>query len=236
MTISSALLLPPGWTALAAVRPAFFATLLAAVLMLQGCAGGNTSAQALSSVDWRFARDAVTLDIFSTPDLNFASDEPHTLVLAVFQMRDAAVFRKLLTDPDALGGVLEGAPPADGFLRVTRYVVSPGKQSTISIDRAENARFVGIAAGYFEFDASKAARVFEVPVSITRKGWFTHHYDAAPGPLALRLELGALAITRAEIQDGTAVRSTDSPTAQSDNAKPTDKAPGLADTTPLKQL
>lgn len=210
--------------------------LLALSLALQGCAGGNTSRQARSEAEWRFAKDAITLHITAGADLNFASNEPHTLVLAVFQMRDAAAFRKLLTDPAALGDAFEGTPTGESFLRVTRYVITPGRRAALTLDRVENARAIGIAAGYFQFDAANAARLFEVPVVVTRKGWFAHTYEAAPGPLALRLDLGALAITRAEVQDRPPAPASPDDGKAGKDGEISDRAAGNDDTVPLKQL
>lgn len=236
MTTARSALLRQGWRTRAANRPPLRAFFFTGFLLLQGCAGGNTSRQALAEVDWRFAKDAVTLDILATPNLNLVNNEPHTLVLAVLQMRDVTVFRKLVADTDALGAVLEGGPPGDGFLEVTRYVVSPGTRATLSLDRAENARLVGVAAGYYEFDAANAARVFEVPVNMTRKGWFTHHYEAAPGPLVVRLGLGALSIMRAETDVGDAAKAGKDGETPQGNGNRHDTEPGSAAVTTLQQL
>lgn len=187
-----------GWTALACM--------LAAVLalpVLQGCAaansamGGNTSKQAQADVSWDHARDGVLIEIDAADDLNRYQDAPHTLLLTVFQTADAPAFGKLAADPVQLARALESGQAGAAFVQTTRYVVMPGRRTLLALERAAQARYIGLVAGYYQLDTAGAARLFEVPLTIDSKGWVSTTYSAAPAQLAIRLQLGAQAITDA---------------------------------------
>jgi type VI secretion system VasD/TssJ family lipoprotein len=168
-----------------------------------GCAatnsamGGNTAKQARAEVSWDYASDALLLEIDAADELNLHQGAPHTLLLTVFQMAEDKAFRKLIADPVALARALESNQPGSDFVLTQRYIVAPGKRTLLSLDRAGQARFVGIVAAYYRLDAASTARLFEVPLVVSSKGWISSTYSAEPGPLAIRLQLGAQGIVEA---------------------------------------
>ncbi len=190
-----------GWSSilsLAALVPC-----LVALALLQGCAaansamGGNTAKQARAEVSWDAARDGVLLEITAATDLNLYQNRPHTLLLTVFQMADSAAFHKLVADPQQLSRALETGQAGSGFVLVSRYVVAPGRRTLLALDRAQQGRYVGIVAGYYQLDAAGTARLFEVPLAVSSKGWISTTYTAEPVPLAIALQLGAQGIAAA---------------------------------------
>lgn len=173
------------------------AAVLVALAALAGCAARVTEEQARADVRWDYAPDALRIDIDASARLNEYLNAPHTLLLAVFQSADAKAFRQLADDPDRLRMTLAAGGPAADFIQTTRYVVAPGQHVALSIDRAQQARYVGIVAGYYDADGPRAARLFEVPLRIDKRGWFSSTYRAAPRTLELKLRLGAQSITDA---------------------------------------
>ncbi|MCZ2901841.1 type VI secretion system lipoprotein TssJ [Burkholderia thailandensis] len=173
------------------------AATLAALAALAGCAAGVTEERARADVRWDYAPDALRIDIDASPRLNEYLNAPHTLLLAVFQSADARTFRQLADDPDRLRMTLAAGGPATDFIQTTRYVVEPGARVALSIDRAQQVRYVGIVAGYYDADGPRAARLFDVPLRIDKRGWFSSTYRAAPRTLGLKLRLGAQSITDA---------------------------------------
>lgn len=182
-----------------------WAALLAclAALVLTGCAaansamGGNTAKQARAEVSWEFASDGLLLEIDAADELNLYQGTPHTLLLTVFQMAEDKAFRKLVADPVALARALESNQSGPDFVLTQRYIVAPGKRTLLSLDRAGQARFVGVVAGYYRLDAASTARLFEVPLAVSSAGWVSTTYSAVPAQLAIRLQLGAQGIVEA---------------------------------------
>jgi type VI secretion system VasD/TssJ family lipoprotein len=171
--------------------------------LLQGCAaansamGGNTTKQARAEVEWSAGKEGVLIEITSATDLNLYQNLPHTLLLTVFQMTDAAAFQKLVADPQQLSRALGSGQAGAGFVQLNRYVVSPGRRTLLALDRVQQSRYVGLVAGYYQLDAQANSRLFEVPLAVSSKGWFSSTYTAEPVPLAIRMQLGAQGIVAA---------------------------------------
>jgi type VI secretion system VasD/TssJ family lipoprotein len=174
------------------------ACLLAAALAsaLSGCAaansamGGNTRKEAVAEIAWAFARNAILVEVEADNRLNEYGGEAHTLVLGVYQMEDSAAFYKLIADTALVGKSLESGKGGEGFVHFARYVVAPGQRSILQLDRAQKAKFVGITAGYYQMEAARSARLFEVPLTVESEGMVSKTYKAAPATLAVRLNFG----------------------------------------------
>ncbi len=172
--------------------------------MLSGCSaansllGGNSRKTAIAEIGWDYAENGILIEIQADARLNQFQGEAHTLLLGVYQMDDAAPFFKLTADSSALARGLESGKGGDGFIQFSRYVVVPGQRTILSLDRAQKAKFVGIAAGFYQMDAAGSARLFEIPLTVVSEGLVTTTYQAAPAVLALRLGLGSAGITSAQ--------------------------------------
>lgn len=171
---------------------------------LSGCAtanslmGGNTRKEAMAEIAWSFARGAILVEVEADNRLNEYSGEAHTLVLGVYQMEDSAAFYKLIADTALVGKSLESGKGGEGFVHFARYVVTPGQRSILQLDRAQKAKFVGITAGYYQMEAARSARLFEVPLTVESEGMVSKTYKAAPATLAVRLNFGPDELLNAE--------------------------------------
>lgn len=170
----------------------------------QGCSsvnsalGGNTQEEAKAEVNWGYQPNGVQIELLAAADLNAYFDQPHTLILGVFQLEDAKTFMQLVNDAPTLTTMLASGQASPDILHMDRYVVSPGSREVLDIDRVQDARFVGIAAGYYSFDAPGAARLFRIPLNIRSTGLVSTTHTAAPANLALRLYLGRQRIVNAQ--------------------------------------
>ncbi|MGF6649521.1 type VI secretion system VasD/TssJ family lipoprotein [Paraburkholderia youngii] len=171
----------------------------ACVLALSGC-GSTASKDPAAGVTWNYASDAVILEITADPGLNQYDGQPHTLLLGFYESADAQAFRDLADDPNALMGTMATGTAPQVFLRLSRYVVAPGQHSYLILDRAQNARSIGIVAGYAKFGVLNAARQFDVPV-VTKTSRLVFR-TRLPGPLVVRLNLGPQGILNAEASPG----------------------------------
>ena len=203
-------------------------------LSLSACSmlGVTSKKQASSEVQWTHAQDGIQIHLEADKQLNLHEDEPHTLLLGVYQVATAEDFRTLSNSPDALLQLLDGKTPNDKILQTSRFVVSPGQSASLTLNRADRAKAVGLVAGYYRTDARNAARLFEIPMSVERKSWVSLSYAAKPEALHIRLVLGPSQILQAEISQAPEI---DSPSLDKKHGAliPLDGAgrePGSADT------
>lgn len=178
-----------------------FMVLLVAVLSGCGLTGPSTADKqdkAKAEVKWPYAKNGIMIELAADIDLNFYANRPHTLVLGVLQFDDEKTFPKLLTQPSELMKSLSSGNLPAGALQLDRYVVSPDARLLLEIDRVQDAKFVGIVAGYYQFDPARSARYFRIPLNMQSSGIITKDYKAEPAVLALRVGLGSQRIVNAE--------------------------------------
>ena len=153
--------------------------------------------QAKVEVTWPYAKDAILLEVESSPDLNRHANQSHAVVLGVVQLDDEKSFPKILTDTASVVDLLTTGKLSAGVLQMDRYVVNPGERHVVKIDRVQDTRFVGLLAGYYEFEPARAARYFRIPLNMQSSGLIMKDYKAEPSVLALRLVLGSERIVNA---------------------------------------
>ncbi len=164
---------------------------------LFACASNAPSPRerAVATAQWNHGRDAVIFDITTDPELNAFDGQPHTLALLVLQASDPEALRHV--DLGVLaGGRAEahvGAPA--GILAHTLKVLQPGTTTHLVLDRTQQARWIGIVAGYAA--QGPQTRIFGIPLTVRVHGVFPRRVSATPAPLAVRLRFGATSITDA---------------------------------------
>lgn len=172
------------------------------VIALAGCGatGGSSDdkqEKAKAEVTWPFAKNGIMIELISDVDLNFYANRPHTMVLGVVQLEDEKAFPKLLTQPETLANALATGVLPQGALHMDRYVVSPDTRVVMQLDRVQDAKYVGILAGYYQFEPARSARYFRIPLNLSSSGLVFKDYKATPAALAVRLMLGPQRIVNA---------------------------------------
>lgn len=158
---------------------------LCAVLLLAGCAS-----QPLPQPEWTFEKDAIQIHLMADPKLNFDDGVPHTLVLCIYQLRDPNTFNQLSEDTDGIYKLL-GCTLFDGSVATAkRLIVHPGQDMNVKLDRAEGAKYVAVAAGYYVLQKERMVRLYEIPVAIETKGFIKRTKLSKPGLLNIELPLG----------------------------------------------
>ncbi len=172
---------------------------VACLLALHGCGGGSAVRQdPLADVAWSYATDAVILRIAAASRLNEYDGQAHTLLLGIYETADAQAFRDLAANPAALAASMTGGKLPTAFIQFSRYVIEPGQQSYLVLDRAQNTRSLGIVAGYARLDARNAVRQFDIPLLTTTRGWVFKDSTIGPASLVARLDFGPQSIVNSQ--------------------------------------
>ena len=132
--------------------------------------------------------------IKSDVQLNVNDNSPHTLLVCVYQVKDKAMFDQLASNEDGIYQLLDCEPFNDSVTAVKRLIIQPDQDLTFIMDRMENTRSLGLAAGYFTLEKSRMTRIFDIPVTIVSRK------EAQLEPLNLFINLGAQQIVGAEAQ------------------------------------
>jgi hypothetical protein len=80
--------------------------------------------------------------------------------------------------------------------------IGPSEIKNIPLDRAENTRYLGITAGYFESKPKDMTQVIPIPIIHKKTGaWLWKEEEIIIKPLDLELKLGPRAIIQATTEE-----------------------------------
>lgn len=165
------------------------------VLVLFSCA-----AKVLPPPQWSYEKDAIKLGIIADPLLNLDDGKAHTLHVCVYQLKDPNGFNQLANDPDGLYKLLDCGVFDQSVAASKRLIVNPGEKTTLVLDRAENAKYLAIVAGYYGLLKDRITRLVEIPVIISEEGVFAKKRKNIPGRLDVSVFLGPQQIDKIEGQ------------------------------------
>ena len=111
-----------------------------------------------------YKKQDFTLLIQADSQLNRFQNNSHTLFLCVYQLKDPNAFNQLAEEKDGLPKLLECARFDGTVANAKRVSVQPGQTIKETRDRAEGARFIGIAAGYYGSGNQKVTDI--APLSV----------------------------------------------------------------------
>ena len=151
---------------------------------------GACASQPLPPPKWTYEKDAIEIHIKADPKLNLDDGVPHTLVVCLYQLKDPNAFNQLADDNDGIYKLLECGLFDSGVAASKRIIVYPGKDQTVTLDRAEGAKYVAVVAGYYVLQRARMIRMFDVPVVIEKKGFLKTTKMSKPGLLKIDLQLG----------------------------------------------
>ncbi|MCD4721633.1 MAG: type VI secretion system lipoprotein TssJ [Desulfobacula sp.] len=169
--------------------PVFF------ILFLFSCSG-----KVLPPPQWTYEKDAIKLQVIADPMLNLDEGKAHTLHVCIYQLKDPNGFNQLASDQSGLYKLLDCKLFDQGVAASKRLIVHPGEETKWVLDRAENAKYLAVVAGYYGIVKERITRLIEVPVIIEVKGFFTKKRKQIPGLLDVKLLLGPQQIKKLEGQ------------------------------------
>ena len=79
------------------------------------------------------------------------------------------------------------------------FFLAPSCKKTYIVDRAQDAQYVGVFAGYFEKPSKGFGKFFEIGTEILKDGKVVKTYTVKPKKLIDKMGFGAVAIDRQEM-------------------------------------
>ena len=146
----------------------------------------NTFSCGISSIEnsdpipiWSFEPEAIHIRYRADETLNFFNNMPHTLILIIYQLSVIDTFNGLAKNEDGLKKLLRGVDSDPGIVRKDTFIVQPGEENVIVLDRGENAKWVCVVAGYYHLIPGLVSQVYQIPVKTgilgrIRKRKFAH--------------------------------------------------------------
>jgi type VI secretion system VasD/TssJ family lipoprotein len=137
----------------------------------------------------KFKKDTIMLLIKADSQLNRFERNSHTLFLCLYQLKDPNGFNQLVQDKDGLPKLMECNRFDATVANAKQFVVQPGQEFSDVCDKAEGARYIGIATGYYGMGKVKITGLS--PLLSTKEG---------SGGSVVRIDLGPYQISSIEVK------------------------------------
>jgi len=137
-----------------------------------------------------YKEKGIVLDITAAADLNLFNQQPHTLVLVLYQLADSNAFNLMLGNPATLEQMLDGNDFDRSVLTWQKLVIQPGKIQRFPLDRAAGIRYLGIVTGYFSQNVAAISRLVSVGVKQDKRRFFWTQTLAETAETQIQLVLG----------------------------------------------
>ena len=180
-----------------------------AVLGVVSCGGGGPKPESPSgvptpvkdpaNVNWTYQPGALQLNLEADQGLNQFNAMPHTLAVCVYQLTQQNAFMQLADTEPGVNKLLDCATFDPTVVSAKRIIILPGRNPTMSMDRAVQVKFVGLAAGYYNLNPATAARLYEVPMQSETQGWLLWKDTLySPAKLTMHVYLGPDGVQKME--------------------------------------
>ena len=158
----------------------FIICALLILVISAGCGGKKGSSSAPNpevppaatpgAAQWTYGSNAVVLRIQADSMLNSFDDNPHTLVLCVYQFSNPNSFKNLAQNKEGVLKLLACDKYDASVASAQRIYLQPAELRELFLDRAQGAQYIALVAGYFNLKPKAATRLMQVPVDVVEKG------------------------------------------------------------------
>jgi type VI secretion system VasD/TssJ family lipoprotein len=135
-----------------------------------------------------YTQNFIQVRLEADPQLNVHDGLSHALHLCVYQLVDPNAFNQISEDQMGISKLLGCERFDPGVALSRKLIVQPGEKVNLRLDRAEGAKYVGIAAGYYTLQKKNSIRLYSIPLIEERKGSVI---DVRQAPLNIDLYLGS---------------------------------------------
>ena len=129
-----------------------------------------------------YRKNELTFQIKADSQLNRFQNNAHALYLCIYQLKDPNAFNQQVEEKDGLGKLLECTRFDSSVANSKRIVVQPGQQINEVRDRAEGARFIGLATGYYGAEKVRSTQLQPLPLAAGANG-FQISIDLGPNEI-----------------------------------------------------
>ena len=167
--------------------------------LLAACSSAPTELS-VEEDKWTYEVRAINLLLRATADVNSVSGRPHSIVVGLFQMADPSTFDGLSVTREGAVELLQKGKIDETIVGFQLVTMRPGEQKSVSISRAESAKYIGVITGYFKLNPKTDVKIFQIPVREIERGvvekslaWASLISDTAkavPGKLNVIVDLG----------------------------------------------
>lgn len=132
--------------------------------------GGKKAAVPEPEPDWGFKPEGIEISYRADRMLNEYQGASHAIQVVVYQFDNINRFKELTGYKDGLIRLLKAKSFDPSVKAVKKIFADPGESGKLVLDRAENSKWVGVVAGYFDLVPGRCSCFFNIPQRMEEKG------------------------------------------------------------------
>ena len=163
---------------------------LMSVMFLHACGSGGPVKALPKDADvyWAAEENASVLKFKAGQDLNLDQGQSSSLYVCLYQLADSRMFEQLRSQPEGLAALAACDKFDDSAVAFQRIFLEPGQSLELFLNRREGAKFLGLAAGYYNLESQRCRGLWPIPIVSVSDGWFSSHRE--PGQLVVEMSFG----------------------------------------------
>ena len=118
-----------------------------------------------SATKWSYEKDAINLHFTGDVALNQYQKQAHSLIVCAYHLKDLNGFNQLIDEKGGLERLLECNRFDTSVTYSKRLVVQPNQDMSENLSRTEDAKYLGIVAGYYSLKKEHVVRAYPIQVS-----------------------------------------------------------------------
>ena len=123
-----------------------------------------TASKVPETQTWLYETEAILMRISAQDELNVFEGVSHATLVKVIQLDNPKTFNRLRQDPFGLADMLTQAALDPSFLAEQQAYLMPSGSITLTLDREQGVRYIGILAGYYRLgEYKRVSRLIRIP-------------------------------------------------------------------------
>lgn len=152
-------------------------------------------AKDIDSVKYKWLRNGIQMEVYSTEELNIYNDVPHNLMVCLYQLSDNEVLNNIVNvavggDEDFREKLLSCEQFDKTIVNASRFFITPKQHNVLMYDREKDVKSILLVAGYDNSNISHILVQRDIPVLFREVGVIFKEEQYSSTYLKMRIFLG----------------------------------------------
>lgn len=116
-------------------------------------------------VTFSFQKNAISLTIIASSNLNAVHGVPHTVSICLYQTENPDLIKAKAETEEGLRELLACKSNPPERLQAQQLYIQPNTTTETALDRAENAKYLAVVAGFNVLNSKQCFNIIPIPLS-----------------------------------------------------------------------
>lgn len=111
----------------------------------------------------------ISISYTADKDLNAYDQSPHYVMLVIYQLDNISGFHQLAKNLTGINQLLNLSKFDSSVIGIDTRFINAGEAGLITLDRLENTKWIGLAAGYYDLTPLRSIKEVQMPKDVSDK-------------------------------------------------------------------